>query len=225
MTASANGDDPARWRPAMQPNYFDPNAEPVWEEQVSEPDPVAEYVPQHEPYEPPDVTTRFAVAELEKLNDKVSELTENATTRTEAVMERVYDELRRLTSLREVDLTEQAVGIFGAVQAANDSLAAFSTVVKSVTNDLKTILEDSLKSIGGTEGLAAWVAASAADLAETRQEFAASLGKIERDVSLLRRRARDEAKKPVFDDEQLTFIVEAVTEGVLSALDTGKRRR
>jgi hypothetical protein len=178
-------------------------------------------------FESPDVTARYAVAQLEELNARVAGLTEHTTARTEAALDKVYAELRRLTSMREVDLTEQAAGIFGAVQAGADALASFSKTVGEVTDDLRSILADALKSIGGTDGLAAWVASSAADLAETREEFSASLGRIERDMTLLRRRSQADAKGKVtkLDDEQVTYIIDAVTEAVVAALETGRRRR
>ncbi|HVT78768.1 MAG TPA: hypothetical protein VHD87_17135, partial [Acidimicrobiales bacterium] len=176
---------------------------------------------------------RYAVAQLSELNARVAGLTENTLGRTEEALTRVATQLERLASQREIDLTEQAAGIFGAVQAGADALAEFSQKVGEVTNDLRLILTDALKAIGGTDGLAAWVAASAAEVTETREDFLASLGRIERDMTLLRRRANAEAKeaktpKPAkLDDDQLTLIVDAVTDAVLAALEqnSGRRRR
>jgi ABC-type transporter Mla subunit MlaD len=176
-------------------------------------------------YESPDVTTRFAVAQLEELNSQVSSLTDATLGRTEAAIEKVYGELRRLASQREIDMTEQAAGIFGAVQSAADVLEAFRKTVADVTDDLRSILKESLKAIGGTDGLAAWVAAAASDVQETREEFAASLGKIERDLTLLRRRSNADTKAAKLDDEQVAYIVDAVTDAVLAALDNKGRRR
>ncbi|MEY2424822.1 MAG: hypothetical protein QOI61_394 [Actinomycetota bacterium] len=176
-------------------------------------------------FESPDVTARYAVAQLEELNSRVTELTEGASQRTEAALEKVYGELRRLHSLREIDLTEQAAGIFGAVQAGAAALAEFSQTVGEVTDDLRLILRDALKSIGGTDGLAAWVAASASDLKETRTELTASLGRIERDLTLLRRRSQAEAKSARIDDDQVNFIIEAVTEAVQASLGQGRRKK
>jgi hypothetical protein len=176
-------------------------------------------------FESPDVTARYAVAQLEELNSRVTELTEGASQRTEAAIEKVYGELRRLHSLREIDLTEQAAGIFGAVQAGAAALAEFSQTVGEVTDDLRLILRDALKSIGGTDGLAAWVAASASDLKETRTELTASLGRIERDLTLLRRRSQAEAKSARIDDDQVNFIIEAVTEAVQASLGQGRRKK
>jgi ABC-type transporter Mla subunit MlaD len=176
-------------------------------------------------FESPDVTTRYAVAQLQDLNDRVTGLTEDMTARTELALQQVATELRSLASQREVDLTEQAAGIFGAVQAGADALAAFSKTVGEVTDDLRAILDDALKAIGGTDGLAAWVAASASDIAETRQEFADSLAKIQRDMSLLRRRSNADSKPAKLDDEQVAFIIDAVTDSVLAGLDAKGRRR
>ncbi|HVV35168.1 MAG TPA: hypothetical protein VHC63_01100 [Acidimicrobiales bacterium] len=183
--------------------------------------------------ETPDVTARYAVAQLSELNARVAGLTEDTLGRTEEALTKVAMQLERLASQREIDLTEQAAGIFGAVQAGADALAEFSQKVGEVTEDLRLILTDALKAIGGTDGLAAWVAASAAEVTETREEFLASLGRIERDITLLRRRANAEAKeakspKPAkLDDDQLTLIVDAVTDAVLAALEHngGRRRR
>lgn len=221
-----------RWRlPLEKPSRT--SAPPV----VKEP-PVVAATPAPEPepdaadargLEPPDVTTRYAVAQLEELNTRVATLTEHTTARAEAALEKVYGELRRLSSQREVDLTEQAAGIFGAVQAGTDALVAFSKVVAEVTDDLRAILNDALKAIGGTDGLAAWVAAASVDIHDTREEFAASLGKIERDITLLRRRSnaevKAEARPAKIDDEQVAYIVDAVTEAVLVALDNSGRKR
>ncbi len=176
-------------------------------------------------FESPDVTARYAVAQLEELNARVTGLTERASERTEAAIEKVYGELRRLHSLREIDLTEQAAGIFGAVQAGAAALAEFSQTVGEVTDDLRLILRDALKSIGGADGLAAWVAASAADLNDTREEFTASLARVERDLTLLRRRAQAESKPARIDDDQVSFIVDAVTEAVLASIGQGRRKK
>ncbi len=136
--------------------------------------------------------------------------------------------------MREVDLTEQAAGIFGAVQAGGEALDQFAAVVTEITNDLRDILVDALQSIGGTEGLAAWVAESATELTDIREEFAASLARIERDLSVMRRRQTPTAPAAIapptpvdmqLNDDQLTFIVEAVTEAVVSALTTEPRAR
>lgn len=217
-------DDPNRWRLPLDPppplanepavtandNYFDPA-----------------YVASAEPQPgSPDVAARYAVTQLEQLNERVTRLTEWAIERTDESMAKVYDEISRMKSMREVDLTEQAAGIFGAVTAGTEALQTFSRVVAGVTDDLKAILTESLKAIGGTDGLAAWVAASASDLAETREEFATSLGKIERDLTLLRRRSQTTDNRPIITDDQLTFIVEAVTESVVDAFSNqGKKRR
>lgn len=181
-------------------------------------------------FEAPDVTARFAVAQLEQLNDRIGALTELATEKTDATLERVHNELRRLGSMREVDLTEQAAGIFGAVQAGGAALEQFAAVVAEVTDDLRSILAEALESIGGTEGLAAWVAESASELTDIREEFAASLARIERDLSVMRRRQSPAPSPPTpalvetkLDDDQVTFIVEAVTEAVVSALTTEPR--
>ena len=180
--------------------------------------------------EPPDVTTRFAVAQLELLNDRVAGLTGDTLARTETALTKVAEELERLRTQREIDFTEQATGIFGAVQTGADALVEFTKTVSEVSDDLRTILGDALKAIGGTDGLAAWVAASASELTETREEFAASLGRIERDMTLLRRRANAEAKQAQkatakLDDEQFTLLVDAVTDAVFAALDQGRKKR
>jgi hypothetical protein len=178
-------------------------------------------------FESPDVTTRYAVAQLTELNKQLEKLTVLTADRTEAALEKVSSELRRITSLREVDLTEQAAGIFGAVQAGADALSAFATVVTELTTDLKTILSESLEAIGGTEGLAAWVAESATELTDIREEFVTSLNRIERDLAVLRKRSNEpaEAVGINLNDDQLTFIVEAVTEAVVTALQPGTPAR
>lgn len=181
-------------------------------------------------FEAPDVTTRYAVAQLGELNERLAELTELTAERTERALEKVHGELRRITSLREVDLTEQAAGIFGAVQAGADALASFASVVTEVTDDLRSILKASLESIGGTEGLAAWVAESASELTDIREETSSSLARIERDLAVLRKRKTEAAVIPAdmtLNDDQLTFIVEAVVEAVVTAIkpDATRQRR
>ncbi len=177
-------------------------------------------------FETPDVTTRYAVAQLEELNARVATLTTDTTERNLAALEKVSRDLERITTQREVDLTDQAAGIFTAVQAAADQLAMFSRSVTELTADLRVILEDALKSIGGTDGLAAWVATSVADLSETREDLLASLGRVERDLTLLRRRTQaGDAKPAKLDDDQVAFIIDAVTESVLAAIDSGRRKK
>ena len=235
--------DADRWRVPLEtaahaiapptPITFEPAPEPVL---ASEPTPEPEVHPveAHTPsFEPPDVTTRYAVAQLEELNARVAELTGELVARSEAALHQVASELEHVRTQREIDYTDQAAGIFGAVQTGADALAEFTKTVGEVADDLRSILGDALKTISGTDGLAEWVASSSAELAETREEFTASLGRIERDITLLRRRANAEAKeaktpKPAhLDDEQVTFIVEAVTDAVLAALEqsAGRRRR
>jgi hypothetical protein len=175
-------------------------------------------------FEAPDVTARYVVAQLGELNEHLAGLTELATEQTGASLEKIHGELRRITSMREVDLTEQAAGIFGAVQAGADSLAAFATVVEAVTTDLRRILADSLAAIGGSDGLAAWVAEGAAELTDIREDFAASLARIERDLALLRQKQPQPAPAANLSDDQLTFIVEAVTEAVVTALSPSYTR-
>ena len=246
LTASANGETngdsgTGRWRLPLEPMMKVGGTRILHAETVTglieddEPEAASEDAAD-EPltFEAPDVTARFAVAQLEELNERMAELTELATEKTEATLAKVHQELRRITALREVDLTEQAAGIFTAVQSGAEALDAFATVVDAVTTDLRTILADALTSIGGTEGLAAWVAESAADLAETREEFAASLARIERDLTLMRRRQTSGSQavpapattevEYKLNDDQLTFIVEAVTESVVSALTTEPSR-
>jgi hypothetical protein len=211
-------------QPAPEPLTFFGEV-PATNEPVEEPEP--ERVPR---LEPPDVTTRFAVAQLELLNDRVAGLTGDTLARTETALTKVAEELERLRTQREIDFTEQASGIFGAVQTGADALVEFTKTVSEVSDDLRTILGDALKAIGGTDGLAAWVAASASELTETREEFAASLGRIERDMTLLRRRANAEAKDAKraaakLDDEQFTLIVDAVTDAVFAALEQGRKKR
>jgi len=175
-------------------------------------------------FEAPDVTARFAVAQLGELNERLAALTELATEKTDATLEKVHHELRRITSMREVDLTEQASGIFTAVQAGSEALEQFAKVVGEVTADLRTVLADALASIGGTEGLAAWVAHSAAEVTDVRQEVRNAFARIERDMSVLRNQAPLESMKVTLGDDQVTFIVEAVTESVLSALTAQELR-
>ncbi|HUR77284.1 MAG TPA: hypothetical protein VMZ22_05005 [Acidimicrobiales bacterium] len=229
--SAAGADDSQRWRlPLGAPARPDAH-----ERAAAEPAPMVLEVIDEAPaadrpaFETPDVTTRYAVAQLEELNNRVASLTEETTGRAALALEKVYDQLRHLSSQREVDLTEHAAGIYGAVQAGTDALVSFGKVVSEVTEDLRAILNDALKAIGGTDGLAAWVAAAASDIQETREEFAASLGKIERDITLLRRRSNAEAKAETkaakIDDEQVAFIVDAVTESVLAALENNGRKR
>lgn len=183
--------------------------------------------------ESPDITARFAVAQLTELNERVEELTKLATDTTAESLEKVYGELRRLTSMREVDLTEQAAGIFGAVQAGTEALEAFATTVREVTDDLRQILRDSLSAIGGTEGLAATIADAQADVASVREDFGAALARIERDLSVMRQRipAKAAAAAPQsarIPQEQIDFIVDAVTDAVIGSInpaETGRRRR
>ena len=239
LTLSPTGDNGnGRWRLPL-----DPMVKPAVVATIVEATPVLEVIEDLQPavaspdepltFEAPDVTARFAVAQLEELNERLAALTELATDQTQATLAEVHHELRRITSMREVDLTEQAAGIFGAVQSGAEALEAFATVVDSVTTDLRTILREALTSIGGTEGLAAWVAESATELADIREELAASLARIERDLALMRRRQSTAAvvapNAPAevdmkLSDDQLTFIVEAVTEAVVSALTTEPAR-
>ena len=128
--------------------------------------------------ESPDITARFAVAQLTELNERVDAMTKLATETTADSLEKMYGELRRLTSMREVDLTEQAAGIFGAVQAGTQALESFAEVVREVTDDLRSILHDSLASIGGTAGLAETIAEAQADVASVREDFGAALARI-----------------------------------------------
>lgn len=178
--------------------------------------------------ESPDITARFAVAQLTELNERVEALTKLATDTTEASLEKVHSELRRITSLREVDLTEQAAGIFGAVQAGTEALETFATVVRDVTDDLRAILTDSLSAIGGTEGLAATIAEAQADVAGVREDFGAALARIERDLAVMRQRipakaAATQAAK--VSNEQIDYIVDAVTEAVVGTLNAESVRR
>jgi hypothetical protein len=191
--------------------------------------------------ESPDITARFAVAQLAELNKRVGALTEVATETTAsqleataAGLEKVYGELRRLTSLREVDLTEQAAGIFGAVQAGTDALEQFAATVREVTDDLRAILGDALAAIGGTQGLAATVAEAQADVASVREDFGAAFARIERDLSVMRQRipakptAGGAASVAKLSREQVDYIVEAVTDAVIGTLNaeraTSRRR-
>jgi len=180
--------------------------------------PATEVAPRQ--FEAPDVTARYVVAQLGELNERISALTEQATEKTDAALEKVHSELRRITSMREVDLTEQAAGIFGAVQSGADALGSFATVVGEVTADLRLILTESLEAIGGTEGLAVRVAQSATELTEVRTELTTSIRRIERDLAAMRKQARVpvESMGMNLNDDQLTFIVEAVTEAVVAAL-------
>jgi hypothetical protein len=175
-------------------------------------------------YEAPDVTARFVVAELATLNERLAVLTDMATEKGDATLEKVHSELRRITSLREVDLTEQASGIFEAVQAGTDALDQFATVVNKVTTDLRAILKEALAAIGGTDGLAAWVAHSAEEVADVRQEIRNAFARIERDMSALRDQTPVKSPDVTLGDDQLTFIVEAVTESVVSALNAQQLR-
>jgi hypothetical protein len=175
-------------------------------------------------YEAPDVTARFVVAELATLNERLGVLTDMATEKGDATLAKVHSELRRITSLREVDLTEQASGIFEAVQAGTDALDQFATVVNKVTTDLRSILKEALAAIGGTDGLAAWVAHSAEEVAYVRQEIRNAFARIERDMSALRDQTPVKSPNVTLGDDQLTFIVEAVTESVVSALNAQQLR-
>ncbi|MDP1793064.1 MAG: hypothetical protein Q8K63_02910 [Acidimicrobiales bacterium] len=181
--------------------------------------------------ESPDITARFAVAQLAELNERVESLTKLATETTETSLEKVHSELRRITSLREVDLTEQAAGIFGAVQAGTDALESFATVVREVTDDLREILRDSLAAIGGTEGLAHVVAEAQADVAGVREDFGAALARIERDLAVMRQRipakapAATQPQTAKVSAEQIDYIVDAVTEAVLGTLNAEKSGR
>lgn len=214
--------EPVIETPAPAPTRM-PEPEPV----VAKDDPI---IDEPREFEAPDVTTRYAVAQLGELNERLAELTELTADRTERALEKVHGELRRITSLREVDLTEQAAGIFGAVQAGADALASFASVVTEVTDDLRSILKASLETIGGTEGLAAWVAESAAELTDIREETSSSLARIERDLAVLRKRKPEAVVAPSdmnLNDDQLTFIVEAVVEAVVTAIkpDATRQRR
>jgi hypothetical protein len=181
--------------------------------------------------ESPDITARFAVAQLTELNERVEDLTKLATETTAESLEKVYGELRRITSMREVDLTEQAAGIFGAVQAGTEALESFANIVREVTDDLRQILNESLSAIGGTDGLAATVAEAQADVISIREDFGAALARIERDLSVMRQRIPAKAaaaQTPVakVSDEQISDIVEAVTDAVIGHLNAeGSRRR
>jgi hypothetical protein len=248
--------DADRWRlplesPATARASFLPPLEPIAPpQQQTEPEPEPESEPEapvvvaEEPapaeplpvpappaFDTPDVTARYAVAQLEELNARVAELTDDTLGRTEAALERVAGELAQLRTQREIDYTNQAAGIFGAVQTGADALGEFTKVVGEVADDLRAILSDALKAVGGTGGLAELVVSSAAELNETREEFAASLGRIERDITLLRRRANAEAKesktpRPTrLDDEQVAYIVDAVTDSVIAALEPGGKKR
>ena len=187
--------------------------------------------------ETPDITARFVVARLSELNEQLTALTEATTERTsEALAEvrkelaEVGGELAALTSLREHDLTEQAAGIFAAVDAGSVALDRFASVVAEVTNDLRLILTDTLAGIGGTDGLAEAVVQGASDLAETRSELVAGIGRIQRDLATLRKRIPVQAKSPppapapsaLLSDEQVAYIVEAVTEAVVAALNPSR---
>lgn len=183
------------------------------------------------PLEAPDITARFAVAQLAELNERVEAIAQIATDATGAGLEKVHAELRRLTSLREVDLTEQAAGIFGAVQAGSDALESFAAVVREVTDDLRAILTQSLTAIGGAEGLAARVAEAQDDVASVREDFGAALARIERDLSVMRQRIPAKAGGQIaakISRDQLDYIVDAVSEAVIGTLNaeraTGRRR-
>ena len=181
--------------------------------------------------ESPDITARFAVAQLTELNQRVEELTKLATETTESSLEKMQGELRRITSMREVDLTEQATGIFSAVQAGSEALDAFASVVREVTDDLRAILHESLAAIGGTAGLADAIAEGQAEVASVRDDFGAALARIERDLAVMRQRIPAKAAaatQPVakVSQEQVDYIVEAVTEAVVGTLNAeGARRR
>ncbi len=182
--------------------------------------------------ESPDITARFAVAQLTELNERVEALTRLATETTEASLAKLHSELRRITSMREVDLTEQAAGIFGAVQAGTNALDAFARVVREVTDDLRAILNESLAALGGSAGLAETIAEAQADVASVREDFGAALARIERDLSVMRQRlpAKATATSPQMtkiSEQQVSYIVDAVTEAVIGTLnaDSARRRR
>ncbi len=181
--------------------------------------------------ESPDITARFAVAQLTELNERVEKLTDLATETTAESLEKVHGELRRLTSMREVDLTEQAAGIFGAVQAGTAALESFATVVREVTDDLRQILNDSLAALGGADGLAATIADAQADVTSIREDFGAALARIERDLSVMRQRipakaAAQAAPVAKVTDDQINAIIDAVTDAVIGQLNAeGSRRR
>lgn len=183
-------------------------------------------------FEAPDVTARFVVAQLSELNEHVAALTALATEKSEATLEKLHNELRRLSSMREVDLTEQAAGIFSAVQVGTTALESFATTVGAVTTDLRAILREALATIGGTEGLAAAVIENASEVLDVRQEIRNAFARIERDMAAISKQTREPIEEIAMNlnDDQLTFIVEAVTESVVSALTaqeprTSSRRR
>lgn len=227
MTTPENGD---RWRLPLEPMRGGFGA--------AEPTPVPEpavaveavatngHIPAEGPleFEAPDVTARYVVAQLGELNEHLAVLTAIATEKSDTTLEKVHNELRRITSMREVDLTEQAAGIFSAVQAGAEALDEFAKVVNKVTADLTTILRESLAAIGGTNGLAAWAAEAAAEVTDVRQEIRNAFARIERDMSALRSQQPTESVKVALGDDQLTFIVEAVTESVVSALTAQQLR-
>ena len=185
--------------------------------------------------ETPDITARFVVAQLAELNERIASLTEATAERTveaieevQAGLDQMRGEVARLTSLRELDVTEQAAGIFGAVEAGSAALDRFATIVNEVTSDLRLILNDTLSTIGGTDGLAEAVVQGATDLAETRSELMAGISRIQRDLATLRKRIPVQSKtspavataavSAQVSDEQVAYIVEAVTEAVVAAL-------
>lgn len=191
---------------------------------------------EHRPMETPDITARFVVAQLGELNERLAALTEATAERTTEALEEVREQLTRLTSLREHDLTEQAAGIFAAVDTGTEAIDRFSAVVSEVATDLRLILGDTLQAIGGIDGLAEAVVQGATDLAETRSELMAGIGRIQRDLATLRKRIPVQPKTAAappappsvaLSDEQVAYIVEAVTEAVVAALNPARplRRR
>ena len=192
---------------------------------------------EHRPMESPDITARFVVAQLAELNERLGSLTEATAERTADALEEVRAQLARLTSLREHDLTEQAAGIFAAVDTGTEAIDRFSSVVSEVTTDLRLILGETLEAIGGIDGLGEAVVQGATDFAETRSELTAGIARIQRDLATLRKRIPVQSKTPPsapvappsveLSDEQVAYIVEAVTEAVVAALNPARppRRR
>jgi hypothetical protein len=68
------------------------------------------------------------------------------------------------------------------------------------------------------------VAEAAAEVTDVRQEIRNAFARIERDMSALRSQQPTESVKVALGDDQLTFIVEAVTESVVSALTAQQLR-
>ena len=92
-------------------------------------------------FEAPDVTARFAVAQLEELNERIAALTALATEKTDATLAKVHHELRRITSLREVDLTEQAAGHLRRRAGRRRGARPVRDRRGQVTDDLRMILK------------------------------------------------------------------------------------